>query len=299
MSNILIIGGSNIDYLARSNNPLILKDSNIGTLTISYGGVGRNITENLARLTNQVVFLTCLSTDQSGQDLKNQLEQLRVKVFSLKTTTKSSSYVSMQDSTGDMKVAICDTENLDSLTIEDLLPYEQEINQHQNIVLDANLPQTIIDYIFDKHPNHNYFVEGVSSTKVKKLTNHLHQIYLFKSNLLEAQSILNTTNTDPYSLCQQLLDKGCKNVVITQGSEPIIFGTNNTIKEHQTIRCRNIVSTNGAGDALFAGVINALLENKDLYHSVSFGLEMACHTLYVEQAVNPRIFILTREKKLL
>ena len=35
--SILLIGGTNIDYLATSNNKLIKHSSNPGTLTISYG----------------------------------------------------------------------------------------------------------------------------------------------------------------------------------------------------------------------------------------------------------------------
>jgi pseudouridine kinase len=50
MKDILVIGGSNIDYLAKSSHPLIMEDSNIGSLKTAFGGVGRNIVENLARL---------------------------------------------------------------------------------------------------------------------------------------------------------------------------------------------------------------------------------------------------------
>ena len=43
MNDILVLGGSNIDYVATSRKAIVWKDSNIGHIRISYGGVGRNV----------------------------------------------------------------------------------------------------------------------------------------------------------------------------------------------------------------------------------------------------------------
>ena len=53
---ILVIGGTNIDINATSINEIVLKDSNIGNIEISIGGVAKNIAENLARLDLDVSF---------------------------------------------------------------------------------------------------------------------------------------------------------------------------------------------------------------------------------------------------
>ena len=47
---ICVIGAVNVDIIASSYVRLIHQDSNPGTVKISYGGVGRNIAENLCRL---------------------------------------------------------------------------------------------------------------------------------------------------------------------------------------------------------------------------------------------------------
>lgn len=70
MSDILVIGGSNIDFSSRSDNPLIRGDSNIGKRTISFGGVGRNVCENLAHLHDSVSFITAIGKDSRGQERK-------------------------------------------------------------------------------------------------------------------------------------------------------------------------------------------------------------------------------------
>ena len=50
MSDIAIMGGIAADIEGRPDGMLIYADSNPGKIKISYGGVSRNITENLARL---------------------------------------------------------------------------------------------------------------------------------------------------------------------------------------------------------------------------------------------------------
>lgn len=47
------IGAANVDICGRSKNPIIMADSNPGAMSISLGGVTRNICENLARLGRQ------------------------------------------------------------------------------------------------------------------------------------------------------------------------------------------------------------------------------------------------------
>jgi len=49
---VLVIGGANLDVLARSSGPLRAHTSNPGTTVRTYGGVGRNVAENLARFGN-------------------------------------------------------------------------------------------------------------------------------------------------------------------------------------------------------------------------------------------------------
>ena len=69
MPKVLVVGASNVDYVALSNNKLIRKDSNIGKLNITFGGVGRNIVENLAILEDDVSFITFLGNDGFGKEL--------------------------------------------------------------------------------------------------------------------------------------------------------------------------------------------------------------------------------------
>lgn len=289
MKKILVIGGSNIDYNASSINKIIEKDSNIGEVKISYGGVARNVVENLARLDDEVTFITFLNAKDHGDNLKKQLEELNVKVLNPESNYPSSSYVAIFDSNGDMKVAICDSKIIDNCSFDDIYQYKDIISSFDMIALDANVNEKIIDGLFTSFSDKKFLIEAVSANKVKRFEKYLDKVYLFKSNLLEARYLLNKENESSLALAKLLMSKGVKNVVITEGAGPVIIGENNDVVYITPKPLDKIVNATGAGDSLFAGVIHGLIHNKSLTESVAFGIKVSQVTLMSNSAVSPDI----------
>ena len=289
MPKVLVVGASNVDYVALSNNKLIRKDSNIGKLNITFGGVGRNIVENLAILEDDVSFITFLGNDGFGKELRKDLESINVKVYSPNKKERTSSYLAVLDSNGDMDVAICDTEIIDKSTVEDIKPFDDVISEFTSIVLDANINDKIIDHIFKEYSDKKILVEAVSANKVKRYEKYLDKIYLFKSNVLEAKHLLNLYNAEPMLLAKRLMERGVKNVVITDGGKPVIIGENNEVVFITPKPIEKIISASGAGDSLFAGLIHGLINGASLVESVAFGIKVSQMTLMVEESVNKDI----------
>jgi hypothetical protein len=73
MSRAAVIGAVNIDICGRPFNPLIMRDSNPGTVTMSMGGVGRNIAHNLRLLGLDVTFITALGGDMYAKSVDGKL----------------------------------------------------------------------------------------------------------------------------------------------------------------------------------------------------------------------------------
>lgn len=289
MPKVLVVGASNVDYVALSNNKLIRKDSNIGKLNITFGGVGRNIVENLAILEDDVSFITFLGNDSFGKELRKDLESINVKIYSPNKKERTSSYLAVLDSNGDMDVAICDTEIIDKSTVEDIEPFDDVISEFTSIVLDANINDKIIDHIFKEYSDKKILVEAVSANKVKRYEKYLDKIYLFKSNVLEAKHLLNLYDAEPMLLAKRLMERGVKNVVITDGGKPVIIGENNEVVFITPKPIEKIISASGAGDSLFAGLIHGLINGASLVESVAFGIKVSQMTLMVEESVNKDI----------
>jgi pseudouridine kinase len=287
-NDFLIIGGSNVDYTAISNHKLLEHDSNIGTLKISFGGVGRNITEDLILLGDKVSFITSIGNGANGIAMKKSLEGMGVDVFNIESTYPSSSYLAMLEPDGEMKVALCDCQIMETMKPKSLEQYADIIKSHQSIIIEANLSQAVIDFLFEKYADHHILVEAVSANKVVKFKKHLSEIYLFKSNIIEAKSILDM-DAPKEELVAELMKRGVKKVVITDGPHSIYIGDENKVTRIKVPLAKKVISESGAGDAMFAGILHGCHKKLSLEDSVRFGIKVSQKTLEIPETCNPDI----------
>ena len=66
---VVVVGGANVDICGRSWETLVPEDSNPGLVSMSIGGVGRNIAHNLSLMGADVRMLTAVGDDLNGQRL--------------------------------------------------------------------------------------------------------------------------------------------------------------------------------------------------------------------------------------
>jgi pseudouridine kinase len=66
---VLVIGAASIDFVGRLKTDLRTGTSNPAQILGSYGGVARNIAENLARLGQPATLLAAVGEDQIGDQL--------------------------------------------------------------------------------------------------------------------------------------------------------------------------------------------------------------------------------------
>ena len=97
MGYIAGIGGANMDIHGRGDHPLIMRDSNPGTLHMSLGGVCRNICENLARLGEEVRLVTVVGDDMHGRSIIEGCERVGIdmRFTRMLPGERSSSYISI------------------------------------------------------------------------------------------------------------------------------------------------------------------------------------------------------------
>ena len=77
-SYAVVVGGVNIDIGGRSYAPLVEADSNPGRISLSLGGVGRNISHNLSLLGTDVRMLTAIGDDLHGEQAAASFAQLGI-----------------------------------------------------------------------------------------------------------------------------------------------------------------------------------------------------------------------------
>ncbi|ORT48631.1 kinase [Vibrio sp. qd031] len=289
----IVIGGANIDLCGHSSNPIVLQDSNPGHLDASAGGVGRNIAENLARLGSTVEFIGAFGGDSWGQDLKDSCHQCGIGTdHSLyKNDAKTSSYLSILDDQGELLVALNDMQLIESLNANELSKRAGVIDRASVLVLDANLPEDALNYLFTHHGTKPIFVDPVSSIKASKLIPYLDKIDCLKPNILEAK-ILAGVDIDadiaPSQLAKSLHDKGVPQVAISLGSEGVLASS--PYEQHVVPAIPTQVNNvTGAGDAMMAGLIHSYLNNRNWVESVEFAIGASHLAITVSETINKQL----------
>ncbi|XFA99673.1 carbohydrate kinase family protein [Candidatus Izemoplasma sp. B36] len=286
----LVIGACNIDMIGTSNNELIDFESNIGHVTISLGGVAKNIATNLFYLGLDLSFLTLIGNDSLSLLQKTELDKIGIDYSnSFIKNLKSSSYMAIHNDDGDLSVGINDMKSFESLRIDDFIEKENYINNFDCLVFDTNLNEEVLSYLIEKYKDKLIFVDGVSQTKVKRIKNSLKYIDLLKVNHYELNTLLKTENYDIIKGVKELLKKEIKCVVVSQSTQPITYNIKDLVYQSIIQKKSNVLSSMGAGDALFAGIIYSTIKGNNMHEAVNFGKIVALKTLEVYEANNKEI----------
>ncbi|XMB86163.1 carbohydrate kinase family protein [Mycoplasmatota bacterium WC44] len=277
----VVIGGCNIDIFGSPLNKMIIHDSNPGSVKISVGGVGRNIAENMARLGIDVSMISAVGNDEFGKIVLDKLDSLRINrdnIF-VSETHPTSTYLCVLDSDREMHVAI---NSMDVIECVDENLIKNSILKEDILLLDGNLSEETLDYIFDNFEN-KIVVDGVSSIKVVKFRKYLSKIHTLKLNELEAKALID--HSDPIEIGRRLCELGVSNVYITLGERGAYYisaqdshGYNITIKD--------IKNVTGAGDAFTAGIVYCLINGIDPKETLKFSTYCAYMALQSIETIN-------------
>lgn len=268
---VFVIGGVNMDIIGEPFEPLIAADSNPGRVRMSFGGVGRNIAENLVRLGENVQLVTALGKkgDNFAAAHRAHCREMGIGLdYVIETDEPSGVYLVVHAQDGDMYVAVCDSMALDRLEFASI-PM-RSVNEGKAIVLDTNLPEETLKRIAQA-ARIPIFLDPISTHKAMRIKGILSRLYLIKPNLLEACALtgLDPDAPDaPEKSAQALVDAGVEHAFVSLGKAGLIYrgasGRGFTVPS--ATRHDDIVCATGAGDAvtaaLTAGLINGLSPEK-------------------------------------
>lgn len=290
--SITVIGGINIDVSAALSFPFVRGDSIPGSVTTACGGVAHNIAYNLALLGNDVKFITVFGDDFFGEYSRRHCEKTGLDISCATTASemRNGVYLCINDTRGDMIIAVNDTKVIETLAPEYLLTVIDDINRSQFIIADTNIPGTSLRFLID-NARIPLAIDGVSINKARRIVNALHdskrrQLHTLKLNLLEAREV--TGHENVHAAAAELLAMGVQNLFITLGKNGVLC-TDGTVKETLPAIPVEVVNTTGAGDAFLAGAVHAFAAGHDIVGAAQFALHAARATLRSPEAVNPNL----------
>ncbi len=195
---ILVLGAANIDLIAYPKDKLIYKDANIGTMETVFGGVGRNIAENLARLGSDTHFLTVFAQDEFAKQLMASCEALQIQTTGslVLKNANSATFMAIMDEQNDLALGISAMAIYDTVPISLIDANKALITKASYCVLDTNMPEQILQHITQQYPNKKFALDAVSGVKALKAKIILKQLHILKVNLLEAELLSSLQATD-------------------------------------------------------------------------------------------------------
>ncbi len=279
MSDVLIIGAQNIDIFAKSNSDYSLHDSNLAKIHIAFGGVGRNIAENLCRLEHDVHFITVFGDDYFSLSAYRSLEEMGIDVSeSLKIKNESNSvYLGVMDKDNDLFIGLNDMEITNKLNKEFFETKKKFINKFDVIVIDNNLSEETLHYLLSTYQDKTIVMDAVSAHKVVKLKNHLSYISVLKLNQIELNEL--TMETAVINQIDELHLKGANTLLITNQDKDIILSKKEKREVITPLKHDNIVNATGAGDAFLSGYVHGMLKGVTDMEKLKFAVKVAYITL--------------------
>jgi len=292
---VTVVGGVNMDIHGFPKNKLIPGDSNIGSVKMSLGGVGRNIGENLVRMDIETKLISVLGDDIYGSKIieDSTLVGLDMKDSLILKGESTSIYLAVLDETHDMTVAISSMDIYERMTINFIKDKKHVIDNSKLCILDTNIPVDVIEYLLNNHRNTDFFLDTVSTAKAKKVKNLIGNIHTLKSNAMEVEAItgMEIKNDDDLKRnCEFLMNKGVKKIFITLGKNGVFYFDGTTMKH---IKANNVkpINTTGAGDAFMAALVYCHLNNMDINESAKFATSASVVALSHENTINPNMSI--------
>ena len=276
MGYIAGIGGANMDIHGRSDRPLIMRDSNPGTLHTSLGGVCRNICENLARLGADVRLVTVVGDDVHGRSILSGCEQAGIDMSATRVVQgeRSSSYISIRDSSGDMLLAMSDMhiiKKLDERLVDDS---QALLCGAELVVCDGNLSARTIDRL-TSICDRPLYVDPVSTAWAKELKPFIGRFDTVKPNRMELAALADRpvgTMTEIENACNVLLAQGVRRVFVSMGADGMLYKGPEGMVYERSLPFGGMVNATGAGDAAMAGIIHATKRGLDAKRTVQFAM---------------------------
>ncbi|MBN2897206.1 MAG: winged helix-turn-helix transcriptional regulator [Clostridia bacterium] len=289
---VTVVGGSNMDILGKPSVPMKGNDSTPGTISYSEGGVGRNIAENLAKLSAPVKLLSVVGKDSNGERILNSgmrsgIDMSRVKVVEGMST---STYLSVLNHEGEVLNALSDMDIVSEINSGYILECMGLMNRSKLVCVDTNLEPTVLELVFNQCQA-PIFIDTVSSAKCTKILGFEDKIFLLKPNVIETEKLLNMTiksEADILSAMAQFLEKGIKNIIITAGTDGVYFADARGMWHAQAEKAE-IVNSNGAGDAFMSGLLYGFLNGESLEEACVTGYNASLITLKSASTINPAL----------
>ncbi len=293
---VLVIGAAGMDIVGLLKGDLHAGTSNPAQIRSSFGGVARNVAENIARLGQPVELITAVGDDTTGEQILQQLASAGVGISAVLRSSeqRTGSYLAVVNTHGELQFALDDMRAISALSAEYLRAKEALFEQASSLFLDANLSKDALRTASSLARRYNLPIcaDPTSTALANRLQPYLSRLHLITPNIAEASVLCKQAYParprQAIDAAKCLVSQGVRIAIVTLAEFGVCYATSETSGHIPAIRTE-IIDPTGAGDALTAAVIFALLNDISLDEAVRLGVSAASFTLRHRGAVVPHL----------
>lgn len=294
---VLLIGAAGVDILGRLRSELEDNSSNPARIRMAYGGVVRNIAENLARLGQEAILLTAVGDDPTGDSLLENVTGAGVDTRHVLRVSDypTGAYIGVVGLRGEIQLALDDMRIITQVTPDYLEENAALFKEASLLVLDTNLSKETLRKAFSlaRQARLPVIADPTTPTLAHRLFPYLNRLFMVVPNEVEAGLLCDRElaigkRHQAMEAAKHLVAQGVQIAIITMAKMGVVYATSAT-SGHITALRTEIVDPTGAGDALTAAVIFGMLNDFGLDEALQLGVSAASMALRHQGAAIPEL----------
>lgn len=296
-AHVVVVGGVNRDVIARAaaGTRMVRTTSNIGVVSVTWGGVGHNVALCLAQLRARLHFVTVVGADATGRAFSRYANECGIGSAGVIVASgrRSCRYVAVLDESGDLVASVADMDSIEAaltpLALRRHFASSGALASASILAIDGNVPPKSLAWLCAEADRARTAVFFEPTSKAKALRGvaawSTGLIHFICPNTLELESILGLQGgaaagasiAHEEGLVRDALRRvpaarlragGHFHVILTLGARGVLLGTTSKSETIQmtrlaSARVRSVVSTSGAGDTLAGATMWSLLVEGD------------------------------------
>lgn len=269
----LVVGSINIDTIL--NVKEMVKEGEtkqILKIESSFGGKGANQAYTLAKLNNNVIFLSCVGNDENGKKAIENLKKVRVNtryIKQVKDKKTGEAFIEV-DEKGNNRILINAGAN-ECVNEKYINEHIDLIKKSDVILLQLEIPIKTAFYVIELAKKYNKIIILDPAPAVNDIPNEvLNGVDIIKPNEAELNILTNKIKEKSITQkCEYLYNLGIKNIIVSLGNKGSILYNKEGIKKFG-IMPSEVVDTTAAGDSFTAAITSEIIKGKSIEEAIKY-----------------------------
>lgn len=283
MKKVIVIGSVNIDYTARvqklprKGETILAKET-----SISLGGKGANQAIALHRLGCDTTFIGAIGSDSEAEFARRKLKEygLRVDNLLVKTGNTGKAFINVsEDGDNTIVVDLGANEKFDARDISNISYLLSGMNY---CVLQLELPASTIISVLEICAENDIktILNPAPAVNLEVLEEHLDKIDLLIPNEteLELLSGCKLTSNNVQELCNKVIAKGAKRILVTLGAQGSYY-TDGKDNYFASAVKTTVIDPTAAGDSYIGALVSYLSMDREIKEAMDFASIVASITV--------------------